>query len=133
MVHFDSENVKLFEDIQFSSAVCTILFDAVKFGNTEFLIQLIRSYPNIIWKKDNKKDNETQSLFHMAVINRQESVLNLLYETVAVKEIIIAYVDDSKQNILHLAGKLAPPSRLNIVTGAALQMQRELLWFKVSV
>ena len=129
LVHFNSENVQLFEDIKFSSGVCTLLFDAIKFGNTEFLIKLIRSYPNIIWKKD----NETQSLFHMAVINRQESVLNLLYETVAVKEIIIAYVDDSKQNILHLAGKLAPPSRLNIVTGAALQMQRELLWFKVSV
>ena len=129
MVHFDLENVQLFEDIQFSSDVCTLLFDAIKFGNTEFLVKLIRSYPNFIWKKD----NETQRLFHMVVINRQESVLNLLYETVAVKEIIIAYVDDSKQNILHLAGKLAPPSRLNIVTGAALQMQWELLWFKVSV
>ena len=69
----------------------------------------------------------------MAVINQQESVLNLSYETVDVKEIIISYVDDSKQNILHLAGKLAHPSRLNIVTEAALQMQRELLWFKVSV
>ena len=69
----------------------------------------------------------------MAVINQQESVLNLLYETAAIKEIIIAYVDDSKQNILHLARKLARPSRLNIVIGAALQMQWELLWFKVSV
>ena len=78
-----------------------------------------------------KKNIETQSLFHIAVINRQESVLNLLYETVTVKEIIIAYVDDSKQNILHLAGKLAPPSRLNIVTGAALQMQWELLWLSL--
>ena len=123
------ENVQLFEDTQFSSDVCTLLFDAVKFGNTEFLVKLIRSYPNFI----RKKDNETQRLFHMAVINRQESVLNLLYETVAVKEIIMAYVDDSKQNILHLAGKLARLSRLNIVTGAALQMQWELLWFKVSV
>ena len=74
LVHFNSENVQLFEDIKFSSGVCTLLFDAAKFGNTEFLIKLIRSYPNIIWKKD----NETQSLFHMAVINRQESVLNLL-------------------------------------------------------
>jgi hypothetical protein len=34
--------------------------------------------------------------------------------------------------MLHLAGKLAHSDRLNIVSGAALQMQRELLWFKVS-
>jgi len=35
--------------------------------------------------------------------------------------------------MLHLAGQVAPPNRLNIVSGAALQMQRELLWFKVGV
>ncbi|XP_022848480.1 uncharacterized protein LOC111370823 [Olea europaea var. sylvestris] len=33
-------------------------------------------------------------------------------------------------NYLHLAAKLSLPSRLDIVTGAALQMQRELQWFK---
>ncbi|XP_059635946.1 uncharacterized protein LOC132278151 [Cornus florida] len=32
--------------------------------------------------------------------------------------------------ILHLAGKLAPPHKLNLVSGAALQMQCELQWFK---
>ena len=128
MVHFDSENVQLFEDIQFSSGVCTLLFEGVKFGNADFLIKLIRSYPNITWKKDNK----TQSLFHMAVINRQESVFNLLYETVAVKEIILTNVIEGKnENDMHLAGYLAPLNRLNIVSGAAIQMQRELLWFKV--
>ncbi|XP_022855740.1 uncharacterized protein LOC111376960 [Olea europaea var. sylvestris] len=38
--------------------------------------------------------------------------------------------DKSGNNILHLAAELPPSSRLNIVSGAALQMQRELLWFK---
>ena len=51
----------------------------------------------------------------------------------AIKEIILTYVDAYKQNILHLAGKLAPKARLKLVPGAALQMQRELLWFKVGV
>ncbi|CAA2990513.1 Ankyrin repeat-containing protein At3g12360 [Olea europaea subsp. europaea] len=37
---------------------------------------------------------------------------------------------NSNNNILHLAAKLAPSSRLNSVSGAALQMQRELQWFK---
>lgn len=124
-----SREVKLFEDKQFSYIVRTLLFDAVEFGNTEFLDILIGSYPNIIWTIDNHR----RSLLHIAVKNRQESVFNLIYETVAAKEIILTYVDGSKQNILHLAGELAPPRRLNIVSGAALQMQRELLWFKVSV
>ncbi|KAL4614489.1 hypothetical protein ACB092_07G057700 [Castanea dentata] len=34
------------------------------------------------------------------------------------------------ENVMHLAGYLAPLNRLNIVSGAALQMQLELLWFK---
>ncbi|XP_031737747.1 ankyrin repeat-containing protein At5g02620 [Cucumis sativus] len=33
-------------------------------------------------------------------------------------------------NMLHLVGMLAAPCHLNRVSGAALQMQRELLWFK---
>ena len=90
----------------------------------------IRSYPNIIWATD--KDG--RSLFHIAVINRQESVFNLLYETVAVKETILTYVMKGKnENVMHLAGYLAPLNRLNIISRAALQMQRELLWFKVGV
>nr|GLL46216.1 uncharacterized protein LOC109168169 [Ipomoea trifida] len=38
--------------------------------------------------------------------------------------------DKYKNNVLHFAGKLAPPHKLNLVSGAALQMQRELQWFK---
>ncbi|KAF3954128.1 hypothetical protein CMV_020489 [Castanea mollissima] len=45
-------------------------------------------------------------------------------------DLIAAYKDGENNNILHLAGNLPPPSRLQIVSGAALQMQRELLWFK---
>uniref|UniRef100_A0A7N2MWI7 PGG domain-containing protein n=1 Tax=Quercus lobata TaxID=97700 RepID=A0A7N2MWI7_QUELO len=107
----------------------TVLYDAAKFGNAEFLTILISSYPDIIWIAD----NQNRSLFHIAVLNQQESVFNLIYETAKVKEIILTYVDDKNENILHLAGYLAPSSRLNIVSGAALQMQQELLWFKETV
>ncbi|KAJ8545188.1 hypothetical protein K7X08_017771 [Anisodus acutangulus] len=51
------------------------LFVAVELGNFEFIVELIQSYPDLIWK-------------------------------------------------------LAPTNRLGIVSGAAPQMQRELLWFK---
>ncbi|GKC36713.1 ankyrin repeat-containing domain, PGG domain protein [Tanacetum coccineum] len=39
--------------------------------------------------------------------------------------------EEEQENALHIAAKLAQPHRLNIVTGAALQMQRELQWFKM--
>ena len=122
--------VQQFDDLRFSNIFLQApLFDAAEFGNAEFIIILIRSHPNIILTTNNFH----QSLFHIAVKNRQESVFNLLNEIGPIKEISLSYVDIHKQNILHLAGQLAPLSRLNVVPGAALQMQRELLWFKVGV
>ncbi|XP_069154596.1 uncharacterized protein [Solanum lycopersicum] len=38
--------------------------------------------------------------------------------------------DSSNNNVLHLAGMLAPRNKLNLVSGPTLQMQRELQWFK---
>ncbi|XP_031267375.1 ankyrin repeat-containing protein NPR4-like [Pistacia vera] len=38
--------------------------------------------------------------------------------------------DVDKNNILHLAGNLAPKSQLNRIPGAAIQMQHELQWYK---
>ncbi|KAL2524771.1 Ankyrin repeat family protein [Abeliophyllum distichum] len=103
-----------------------ILTDAAKIGNVEFLTLLTHSYPDLIWKIN----SDNYSIFHIAVIHRQEKVFSLIYHTGAIKDLLVLYEDKDKNNILHLAGKLAPPSRLNIVSGAALQMQRELLWFK---
>ena len=123
------KEVQPFQDRQSSYDFPTVLYDAAKFGNAEFLTILISSYPDIIWIAD----NQNRSLFHIAVLNQQESVFNLIYETAEAKEIILTYVDDKNKNILHLARYLAPSSRLNIVSGAALQMQQELLWFKVGV
>ncbi|XP_059436339.1 uncharacterized protein LOC132169299 [Corylus avellana] len=52
----------------------------------------------------------------------------------ASKDSLASYViEDDKENMLHLVGKLVPSDRLNIVSGAALQMQRKLLWFKPSL
>ncbi|XP_062162204.1 uncharacterized protein LOC133869263 [Alnus glutinosa] len=104
----------------------TLLFEAAELGNVNFLIILIRSYPDLIWRVDENK----RSIFHIAVKFRQENVFNLIYEIGAIKGIIAQYTDTNNNNMLHLAGRLAPLDRLNIISGAPLQMQRELLWFK---
>lgn len=103
------------------------LFTAAEFGNYEFIVELLQSYPDLIWKVD----EESQSLFHIAVIHRQEKIFKLIYQIGALKDLITSYKSPINSNMLHLAAKLAPPNRLNIVSGAALQMQQELLWFKV--
>ncbi|GJX57281.1 ankyrin repeat-containing domain, PGG domain protein [Tanacetum coccineum] len=38
--------------------------------------------------------------------------------------------EGEQENALHIAAKLAPSHRLSTITGAALQMQRELQWYK---
>ncbi|OMO70445.1 hypothetical protein CCACVL1_18913 [Corchorus capsularis] len=103
-----------------------VLFGAAEFGVVELITELIHSYPDLIWKVD----EHSRSIFHTAVINRQEKIFGLIHDIGAHKDMIAAYKDKDNHCILHLAAKIAPPNRLNIVSGAALQMQRELLWFK---
>lgn len=103
-----------------------LLFTAAELGNFEFIFVLIQMYPSLIWKAD----NHSRSIFHIAVLHRQEKIFNLIHEIGAHKDLIVAYKDEYNNNILHLAGKLAPPDRLKIDSGAALQLRRELHWFK---
>lgn len=103
------------------------LFVAAELGNFKFIVELIQSYPDLIWKVD----EESRSIFHVAVIHRQEKIYKLIYNIGAHKDIITSYKSRNNENILHSAAKLAPTNRLGIVSGAALQMQRELLWLKV--
>ncbi|XP_059436354.1 ankyrin repeat-containing protein NPR4-like [Corylus avellana] len=105
----------------------TLIFEAAKIGNVEFLIELANSYPDLLWQLDKTQ----MSIFHIAVSCCHESVFNLIYEIGGNKDSLASYANSiTKDNMLHLAGQLAPLHRLNIVSGAALQMQRELLWFK---
>ncbi|XP_042487981.1 uncharacterized protein LOC122068154 isoform X2 [Macadamia integrifolia] len=102
------------------------LFTAAELGIVEFITVLIQSYPDLIWKID----DESRSIFHTAVAYRQEKIFNLIYDIGALKDLIASYVDSNGNNMLHLAATLAPSSRLNTISGAALQMQREYQWFK---
>ncbi|KAL4561460.1 hypothetical protein LXL04_033626 [Taraxacum kok-saghyz] len=108
---------------KFSSRV---LFVAAEMGNTEFLVELIRQYPDLIWKT-NEND---QTIFHVAISHRHEGIYNLLHEIGSMKDMITPMKDQKGNNMLHLVGKCAKKKRLQVISGVALQMQRELLWFK---
>ncbi|KAL3532710.1 hypothetical protein ACH5RR_006231 [Cinchona calisaya] len=96
------------------------------FGNNVIVEEILHSFPPAIWSRN----DEGHNIFLTAVANRQESIFNLLYQMGEHKQLALRLEDQKGNNILHLAGKLAPPAQLNLVSGAALQMQRELQWYK---
>jgi ankyrin repeat protein len=116
----DVENLKEIPEIS------ELLFEAAEVGNIEFLVELIRFDFDILWKIDNHR-----SIFHIAVEKRHESIIGLLNEIGPIRDLISDSINKDGNNILHLVAGLAPQDKLNAISGAALQMQRELLWFKV--
>ncbi|KAM0041977.1 putative ankyrin repeat-containing domain, PGG domain, ankyrin repeat-containing domain superfamily [Helianthus debilis subsp. tardiflorus] len=103
-----------------------VLFHAAKVGNTKFIVELIRLYPDLIWKTVDKR----KTIFHLAVKRRHIEIYKLLYEIGAMKDLITPIKDIKDNNMLHMVAKSCKPNRLQDVAGPALQMQRELLWFK---
>ncbi|KAH6801477.1 hypothetical protein C2S52_001941 [Perilla frutescens var. hirtella] len=81
-----------------------ILNNAAKVGNVELIVMLTRAYPDLIC---------------------------LIKQIGGLKNFVIMGMDGNNDNILHLAAELGPlNTRNNIVSISALQMQRELAWFK---
>ncbi|KAF5769035.1 putative ankyrin repeat-containing domain, PGG domain, ankyrin repeat-containing domain superfamily [Helianthus annuus] len=119
----DSQRGKNSHTRHYSSQV---MFIATEKGNTTFLAELIRRYPDLICKVN---DNN-MSIFHIAVKYRHEGIHNLLNQIGSMKDFITTRIDGDGNNMLHLAGMSTTKERLADVSGAALQMQRELLWFK---
>ncbi|GJW45061.1 ankyrin repeat-containing domain, PGG domain protein, partial [Tanacetum coccineum] len=85
-----------------------VVFLAANKGNTKFLVELIRGYPDLIWKVN---DNNL-SIFHSAVKHRREDIYNLLYEIGAMKDMMTPLKDKNENNMLHLIGKIAKQKRL---------------------
>ncbi|KAJ6408122.1 hypothetical protein OIU84_011432 [Salix udensis] len=124
------EQVILLDDATISRQIgepWPLIFTAAERGNLDFLTILIRLYPDLIFKVD----QNTYSIFHIAILNRHEDIFRIIYQIGSIKNLITTYKDKEGNNMLHLAAKLLEsPSRLNVIPGAALQLQRELLWFE---
>ena len=111
-----------------TSVISNVLFEAAEVGNIEFLVKLICFNFDLLWKRKDSK-----SIFHIAVEKRHESIFKLLNEIGSIGDLIVGRKLEDGSNILHLAARLAPQDKLNAISGAALQMQLELLWFKVLI
>ncbi|XP_010276715.1 PREDICTED: uncharacterized protein LOC104611391 isoform X3 [Nelumbo nucifera] len=98
---------------------------SAKFGIIELIQICVQAYPEVLWY-----ETDGRNILHLAIEYRQEEVFNILRGSGAFFNILANPRLRNLNSIIHLAAKLAPPSKLNSVSGAALQMQRELQWFK---
>jgi len=110
----------------YDSPISDAIVKAAELGIHEIVEEIVELVPKLVWARD----SENLSIFQVAVIQRHENIFNLIYQMTDHKHSVTTDVDEFGNNILHLAGRLAPPNKLNLVPGAALQMQRELQWFK---
>ncbi|CAK9182800.1 unnamed protein product [Ilex paraguariensis] len=112
-----------------SSILPTPLKIAVATGNYEVTEEILSSTPNVV-----SIGNEPQpTIFHLAIGNRQENIINLMHQYGEFGHILLSAKDKGNNCGLHFAGYLDSRVKLNLramAVGAALQMQRELLWFK---
>ncbi|KAJ0771285.1 putative PGG domain, ankyrin repeat-containing domain superfamily [Helianthus annuus] len=103
-------------------------------GNVEVVEEILVSFPNALYLVNQNK----HGVFQIAIANRKADVFNLIYQITTPHHLLLAQHDASYNTALHLAARLvggtADQARLHLrscAPGAALQMQRELEWFKV--
>ena len=106
--------------------VYTAIFRSIEKGNFEFIFGLVKENPDLLWSRR----GDSSSIFSWAVLHRQEKIFSLIYG-LPVKRSMTTWVNQKGNIILHMAGMIGSSILLNQIPGAALQMQRELQWFKV--
>ncbi|KAG7946503.1 hypothetical protein I3843_14G042500 [Carya illinoinensis] len=100
---------------------------AISRGNFEFVCQILKANSSSLLSTCDATERRT--LFQWAVVHRQHRIFSLAYNLKG-KNYILYNIDNSKNTMLHLAGMLPKYSPIDHIRGAALQMQREVQWFK---
>ncbi|XP_065867834.1 uncharacterized protein [Euphorbia lathyris] len=108
------------------SGVGDAFFEAVKYGVIEIVIAMLKANPILL----NTKGIDGNNLLMTAVLHRQGKIFSLVYAMKTEKYGMLSDRNHKWDGILHFAAILAPPNRLADIPGAALQMQRELQWYK---
>ncbi|XP_044500188.1 ankyrin repeat-containing protein ITN1-like [Mangifera indica] len=103
-----------------------VIFLATIFGHVEIVRICLKHCPDLIFKCDGQR----QHILHVATEWRQEEIFNLITEIPATTANLLNTKDAEGNSIRHIAAKLARPSKLLSISGAALQMQREVQWLK---
>lgn len=108
------------------ASVYESLLEASKSGIAEFIIKLTQANPDLYWVIDENQ----RGIFSYAILYRREKIFNLIKGLKGQGKVIISRTDIFGNNMLHLIGTSVPIAELDRKSGPALQMQRELQWFK---
>ncbi|XP_042959335.1 uncharacterized protein LOC122294554 isoform X7 [Carya illinoinensis] len=125
MCHVISEsNTKQLVD----GLVCTAICRAAENGIVEFVYEMLNTNRTLIlWAQDENGRN----ILMLGVLHRQEKIFSILYRLDGnMSRYLTCLADKYGNNMLHMAGMIEDSTRINQIPGAALQMQRELQWFK---
>jgi hypothetical protein len=102
------------------------IFRSIARGNFEFVFRIVKAKSNLLWCRG----EDSMSIFAFAILHRQPKIFSLMYG-LPVKVSMATSGDDKGNVLLHMTGRIEASILLNQIQGAALQMQRELQWFKV--
>ncbi|XP_042957618.1 uncharacterized protein LOC122293191 isoform X2 [Carya illinoinensis] len=98
---------------------------AVRNGIPEFVYAAVELDPRFL----ENKYNNSRNLLMLAVLYRHYKIFRHIWN-LDMKNISASYVDRSDNNLLHMTGMTEDSTIFNQISGAALQMQGELQWFK---
>ena len=94
-------------------------------GVTEMVEKILKEFPVAI----QDLDSDGKNVVLLAVENRQPQIYKLLRKKIPIKS-VFRQVDKDGNSALHLAAQ-CPENRPSLILGVALQMQREIKWYKV--
>ncbi|KAI5438152.1 hypothetical protein KIW84_024047 [Lathyrus oleraceus] len=122
-----SRSVKAFSAsrLEEASAYESMLHGAQN-GIIEFINAMREANPHLL----SAVDSCHRGIFSHAVLHRKQNVFQLIHCLPGGKELFRYSIDKFGNNLLHLAAQLGPSSDRDTRPGAALQMQREIQWFK---
>ncbi|KAJ0017282.1 hypothetical protein Pint_12015 [Pistacia integerrima] len=130
LVHCLCKGITRLDHERASSLLKEPLLLAAELGIIEVVELILKTFPDAISFSNEMNYNA----FQLAIMNRHDNIFNLIFQmSTAHRNSLVMSKDICGNNILHLAGKLAPQDKLNLVPGAVMQMQREIQWFKVKL
>ncbi|XP_041017954.1 ankyrin repeat-containing protein ITN1-like [Juglans microcarpa x Juglans regia] len=98
---------------------------AVKNGIVEIVVEMLKADLELQWETNENYRN----IFMLAILHRRSEIFNIIFR-LHLKKALINLKDENQNCMLHMSGMFGDSTVLDRIPGAALQMQRELQWFK---
>jgi len=114
--------LKFEEVLELTTTPSVVLFDAIKTGNHDIVILTFFMSVAV-------KDPDGRNLMHLLFLYRRYEIIVTLTDD---RKTLMREVDNEGNNVLHLAALLQLKFQSFSGLSADIQLQRELVWFKVN-